>query len=114
MWCKNVEKFVFVSYTFVKRKKNSHLTLVKKIFNSDGSGSKFFVPGWVVSFFCCSGWVGLGQTPLNVENFPQISQFFSLWVKNTLVKGSSALYLRSGWVMDHLYLLMMSSHVLDS
>jgi len=53
---------------------------------SDGSGSTFFDPGWVIIFFWSSGKVGSATSEF--ENFPQKYQFvnFSLWVQTNLIR----------------------------
>jgi len=75
---------------------------------SDGSGSKIFDPGRVVSIFSGlgqpgSGWVshlwfgfGFGKFPLKTSNF----SIFSLWVKkNLLGSGQKVPGSRAGWLL---------------
>jgi len=61
------------------------------MWDSDGYWSKHFDQGQVESLFCCSGWVGSGQSPLGLENFPlkntKFFNFFSSGQKNLIRLG---------------------------
>jgi len=73
--------------------------------SSDGSGSKFFDPGWVRSIFCGSGRVSHLRFVFEFGKFPLKTSIFSIFFtsdqkksfrigsKSTRVKGGSASYL---------------------
>jgi len=84
--------------------------------SSDGSRNFFWTQ--VGSFIYAR--VGLGQPPLNLENFPQKSKFFNFFSlqvktshrvgsKNSWVKGGSAPYIL--WVKSMLGLVRVRSHL---